>query len=43
MRLRTLLGNLGLALGVLIIVSPAILFFIWMASLSIKMEIDNAS
>ncbi len=43
MRLRALLGNLGLALGVFIIVSPAILFFIWMASLSVKMEIDNAS
>jgi multiple sugar transport system permease protein len=43
MRLRALLSNLGLALGVFIIVSPAILFFIWMASLSVKMEIDNAS
>ena len=43
MRLRALLSNLGLALGVFIIVSPAILFFIWMASLSVKMEIDYAS
>jgi len=43
MRLRGILGNLGLAFGVFIIVSPAILFFIWMASLSVKMEIDNAS
>jgi multiple sugar transport system permease protein len=40
---RRLLGKLGLALAVLIIVSPAILFFIWMLSLSIKFEIDNAS
>jgi multiple sugar transport system permease protein len=40
---RRLIGKLGLALAVLIIVSPAILFFIWMLSLSIKFEIDNAS
>jgi multiple sugar transport system permease protein len=40
---RRLLGKLGLAFAVLIIVSPAILFFIWMLSLSIKFEIDNAS
>jgi multiple sugar transport system permease protein len=40
---RRLLGKLGLALAVLIIVSPAILFFVWMLSLSIKFEIDNAS
>ena len=40
---RALLGNIGLGLGILIIVSPAILFFIWMISLSVKFEIDNAS
>ncbi len=43
MNLRNLIGNIGLGLGILIIVSPAILFFIWMMSLSIKFEIDNAS
>ena len=26
-----------------VIVSPAILFFLWMASLSLKFEIDNAA
>ena len=40
---RALLGNIGLGLGIFIIVSPAILFFIWMISLSVKFEIDNAS
>ena len=43
MNTRTLLNNILLAVGILIIVSPAILFFIWMLSLSIKQEIDNAS
>jgi len=43
MNIRALLGNIGLGLGILIIVSPAILFFIWMISLSVKFEIDNAS
>ncbi len=40
---RGLLGNLGLALAVFVIVSPAILFFLWMLSLSVKYEIDNAA
>ena len=43
MNLRALLGKIGLGIGIFIIVSPAILFFIWMASLSVKFEIDNAS
>src|ERR1700748_2194715 len=43
MNLRRILGNLGLALAVFVIVSPAILFFLWMASLSVKYEIDNAA
>jgi multiple sugar transport system permease protein len=43
MNFRALLGNIGLGLGIFIIVSPAILFFIWMISLSVKFEIDNAS
>lgn len=41
--MRRWLGRLGLAIAVVVIVSPAILFFLWMASLSIKYEIDNAS
>ncbi|UGV27540.1 carbohydrate ABC transporter permease [Rhodopseudomonas boonkerdii] len=41
--MRTLLGKIGLAFAVLVIVSPAILFFLWMLSLSLKFEIDNAS
>jgi multiple sugar transport system permease protein len=43
MTARQLLGKIGLAFAVLIIVSPAILFFLWMASLSVKFEIDNAA
>ena len=43
MNLRALPGKIGLGIGVFIIVSPAILFFIWMLSLSVKFEIDNAS
>src|ERR1700712_3830999 len=41
--MRTLLSRIGLTFAVLVIVSPAILFFLWMFSLSIKFEIDNAS
>ncbi|CCE08780.1 putative ABC transporter (permease protein) [Bradyrhizobium sp. STM 3843] len=40
---RGILGRLALALAVFIIVSPAILFFLWMLSLSVKFEIDNAA
>ena len=43
MSLRQTLGKIGLGVAVFLIVSPAILFFIWMISLSIKFEIDNAS
>ena len=43
MSMRQLLGKIGLAFAVLVIVSPAILFFLWMASLSIKFEVDNAA
>jgi multiple sugar transport system permease protein len=43
MKARQFLGNIGLAFAVLVIVSPAILFFLWMASLSVKFEIDNAA
>jgi len=40
---RRIIGKLALAFSVVVIVSPAILFFVWMVSLSIKPEIDNAS
>ena len=43
MSLRQILGKIGLGVAVFLIVSPAILFFIWMISLSVKFEIDNAS
>jgi multiple sugar transport system permease protein len=41
--IRRALGRLGLAFAVVAIVSPALLFFVWMLSLSVKFEIDNAS
>ena len=40
---RHLLSQAGLVFAALVIVSPAILFFVWMASLSIKPEVDNAA
>jgi len=40
---KQLLGRMGLAFALIVIVSPAILFFVWMLSLSVKFEIDNAS
>jgi multiple sugar transport system permease protein len=40
---RRLLANLGLAFALFVIVSPAVLFFVWMLSLSVKFEIDNAA
>ncbi|MGJ4963010.1 carbohydrate ABC transporter permease [Bradyrhizobium sp. HKCCYLRH3061] len=43
MSAQTILGRLALALGVFLIVSPAILFFLWMISLSVKFEVDNAA
>jgi len=43
MSLRDILGRIGFAIAVFIIVSPAILFFLWMISLSVKFEIDNAA
>ncbi len=41
--LRQLLGRIGLGFALLVIVSPAVLFFLWMLSLSVKFEVDNAS
>lgn len=43
MSIRQILGKIALWISVFIIVSPAILFFIWMISLSLKPEVDNAS
>ena len=43
MTLRSVLNNIALAFAVIVIVSPAVLFFLWMLSLSTKFEIDNAS
>lgn len=43
MNWRNIGGKIALALSVFVIVSPAILFFVWMISLSLKYEIDNAS
>lgn len=40
---RTPLQKLGLFFAVLVIISPALLFFLWMASLSLKPEIDNTA
>jgi multiple sugar transport system permease protein len=43
MTARDLLGRIGIVIGLFIIVSPAILFFLWMISLSVKFEVDNAA
>ena len=41
MTLRQIIGKISLWFAVLVIVSPAILFFLWMVSLSLKFEIDK--
>jgi multiple sugar transport system permease protein len=41
--MRQILSRIGLAFAVFVIVSPAILFFLWMVSLSVKFEVDNAA
>jgi multiple sugar transport system permease protein len=43
MNLRRLLSQAGLLFAGFVIVSPVILFFVWMLSLSVKYEIDNAA
>ena len=43
MNFRWLLKQAALLFAVLVIVSPVILFFVWMLSLSVKYEIDNAA
>ena len=42
-RLRRLLERLGFGLAVLALVSPAVLVFLWMLSLSLKTELDNTA
>ena len=40
-RLRRWAGRAGLYFAVLVLISPALLFFLWMLSLSLKSEVDN--
>ncbi len=42
-RLNRLLGPVGLYFSVLVLISPAILFFLWMLSLAFKNEADNTA
>jgi len=41
--MKRFLGRLGLYASVLLLVSPAVLFFLWMLSLSLKNELDNTA
>jgi multiple sugar transport system permease protein len=43
MSLRQVLGKIALFFSVIVIVSPAVFFFVWMLSISVKYEVDNAS
>ena len=40
---RRFFGRLGLYFSVILLVSPAVLFFLWMLSLSLKNELDNTA
>ena len=42
-RIRRILGRIGLYLSVIVLVSPALLVFLWMLSLSLKNEVDNTA
>lgn len=42
-RARRLLGRIGLYASVLVLVSPAVMLFLWMLSLSLKNEADNTA
>ncbi len=42
-RLKRLTGRFGLYFSVLMLISPAILFFLWMLSLAFKNEADNTA
>ena len=37
------LAAVGLYVSVLVLISPALLFFLWMLSLSLKNEVDNTA
>jgi multiple sugar transport system permease protein len=43
MSMRKALDTIGLWFAALVLVSPAVLFFLWMISLSLKFEVDNAA
>ena len=43
MTVRRVARGLGLAIAIFLIVSPALFFFVWMLSLSLKYEIDNST
>ncbi len=43
MTLRVVFEKLALAFALLVLVAPAAMFFVWMLSLSVKYEIDNAA
>jgi len=43
MSFRLLLEKLALAFALLVLVAPAVMFFVWMLSLSLKYEIDNTA
>jgi multiple sugar transport system permease protein len=42
-RLKQLGGKIGLGFSVLVLISPALLFFFWMLSLSLKTEAENVA
>jgi multiple sugar transport system permease protein len=42
-RLKRAAGNFGFGLAVLTLISPAVLVFLWMLSLSLKNELDNTA
>jgi multiple sugar transport system permease protein len=42
-RLRGIIGRIGLYLSVLVLISPALTFFLWMLSLAFKNEADNTA
>jgi multiple sugar transport system permease protein len=42
-RTRRWINDIGLYVSVLVLISPSILFFLWMLSLSLKNEVDNTT
>ena len=43
MTIRLMLEKLALGFALLVLVAPAVMFFVWMLSLSLKYEIDNTA